>query len=508
MPDLSVPDLSVSTPSLRTTLYGRVARFAFAAGFLIMLGIVAASIWLAHVNEADLTDAARTQQIRSLTVDLLEALTSAETGQRGYLLTQKDHYLAPYNHAVAHVPALLASLQAETGGGPDIDAWRALINAKLAELAQTVRLVQAGQRDAAMAIVDSDHGQLLMDQARALAAKLTNRQRDALNADLNRSHTSAEALVAIDSGAFLVLALLTVFVTVNVNRAVKRLAHARAALQAANAELEAGRDRLEEAVAVRTAGLTQANEEIQRFAYIISHDLRAPLLNIIGFTAELENATSRLNTFVTNHIAANDMTIPEEVRTASEEDLPEAIRFIQTSTAKMDRLINAILRLSREGRRVLVPEQLDMNVVLNNVIDSVRHQVEAADTELHVGPMTPIICDRIAVEQIFSNLVENALKYLVDNRPGKIALTSTREGPLVRYDITDNGRGIAARDMERVFELFRRAGTQDRPGEGIGLAHVKALVRRLGGTIECQSTLGQGTTFSVRLPVVLAYSGV
>ena len=229
MPDLSVPDLSVSTPSLRTTLYGRVARFAFAAGFLIMLGIVAASIWLARVNEADLTDAARTQQIRSLTVDLLEALTSAETGQRGYLLTQKDHYLAPYNHAVAHVPALLASLQAETGGGPDIDAWRALINAKLAELAQTVRLVQAGQRDAAMAIVDSDHGQLLMDQARALAAKLTNRQRDALNADLNRSHTSAEALVAIDSGAFLVLALLTVFVTVNVNRAVKRLAHARAA---------------------------------------------------------------------------------------------------------------------------------------------------------------------------------------------------------------------------------------------------------------------------------------
>ena len=508
VPNRSVPDLSVSSPGLPTTLYGRVVRLAFAAGFLIMLGIVAASVWLARVNEADLTDVAHTQQIRALTGDLLEALISAETGQRGYLLTQKDSYLGPYNHAMARVPGLLADLQTETGGGPDIDAWRALIRAKLAELTQTLRLAQAGHRDEAMAIVDSGRGQSLMDQARAFAGKLASRQRDALNADLARSHANAEALVAIDSSAFLVLALLTVFATVNVNRYVNGLAQARAALESANAELEAGRDRLEQAVALRTASLTQANEEIQRFAYIISHDLRAPLLNIIGFTAELENATSRLNTFVTNHISANDITIPEDVRTASEEDLPEAIRFIQTSTAKMDRLINAILRLSREGRRVLVPERLDMNAVLNNVIDSVRHQVEAADAALQVGPMTPIICDRIAVEQIFSNLVENALKYLVDSRPGKITLASTREGSLMRYDITDNGRGIAARDMERIFELFRRAGTQDRPGEGIGLAHVKALVRRLGGTIECHSTLGQGTTFSVRLPVVLAYSGV
>ena len=75
-----------------------------------------------------------------------------------------------------------------------------------------------------------------------------------------------------------------------------------------------------------------------------------------------------------------------------------------------------------------------------------------------------------------------------------------------RLTITDNGRGIAAQDMERVFELFRRAGTQDRPGEGIGLAHVRALVRRLGGSIDCTSTPGKGSTFAVRLPVVLAHS--
>jgi signal transduction histidine kinase len=377
----------------------------------------------------------------------------------------------------------------------------------MAELAKTVQLYQAGRQAEALAIVQSDHGQRLMDQARDMAARLTSRQRDALEADLARSQRGARALVAIDTGAFILLGLLTAFVTSSANSYVARLRDARAALESANAELAAGRDRLEQAVAERTAELTNANEEIQRFAYIVSHDLRAPLLNIIGFTSELESATGRLNQFVAEHIAASDVAIPEDVRLASDEDLPEAIRFIQTSTAKMDRLINAILRLSREGRRVLVPESLDLGALLTNVIDSVRHQMEVADAEVRLGALPRIVSDRTAVEQVFSNIIENALKYLQDGRPGIIVVESAREAGLVRIDVTDNGRGIAAHDMERVFELFRRAGNQNRPGEGIGLAHVKALVRRLGGTIECRSVLGEGSTFSVRLPVILAHSG-
>jgi signal transduction histidine kinase len=288
---------------------------------------------------------------------------------------------------------------------------------------------------------------------------------------------------------------------------VERLRTARTALEAANAELASGRDRLELAVAERTADLTNANEEIQRFAYIVSHDLRAPLLNIIGFTSELESATFTLNKFVADHIVASDLPIPADVRAASEEDLPEAIRFIQTSTAKMDRLINAILRLSREGRRVITPETIDMESLLANVIDSVRHQVSVADADVTLGAVPKLVSDRVAIDQIFSNLIENALKYLQDGRPGRISIGSARQGGWVRIDVADNGRGIAPNDMERVFELFRRAGNQDRPGEGIGLAHVRALVRRLGGTIECRSTLGEGSVFSVRLPVVLAHSG-
>ena len=83
-----------------------------------------------------------------------------------------------------------------------------------------------------------------------------------------------------------------------------------------------------------------------------------------------------------------------------------------------------------------------------------------------------------------------------------------KEGRFVRYSVQDNGRGVAERDRERIFELFRRAGTQDTTGEGIGLAHVRALLRRMGGTIDCQSTPDVGSTFIVLIPSKMNESGV
>ena len=486
--------------------YGRIERAALAAAAIIMLAIVAASGWLSIENEARLGDAAATQEIRAQTVDLLQAVTQAETGQRGYLLTGKDIYLGPYRKAVARAPVLLASLGASLGKDAAFVSLRAAILDKFAELDQTVSLAKAGRHEDALAVVASDRGQTLMEGIATLSRVLTDRQRASLGRDLRASRLGARVVVAVDAVAFLLLGLLTVFVTGNVNATVARLRATRAALEESNAALEAGRGRLEIAVRERTAELTLANDEIQRFAYIVSHDLRAPLLNIIGFTSELEGATATLNGFVHAQAGAGGLAVPEHVRAASEEDLPEAIRFIQSSTAKMDRLINAILRLSREGRRVLVPEQLDMTALLQAAIDNVAHQAERVGAGIVLEPVPAIVSDRIAVDQVFSNLIDNAVKYLADGRPGRIAVEGRREGLWVVVTVRDNGRGIAERDMERVFELFRRAGNQDRPGEGIGLAHVKALVRRLGGAIECQSRLGEGSVFSVRLPVVLTHA--
>ncbi|SFG89510.1 MHYT domain-containing protein [Methylobacterium gossipiicola] len=240
------------------------------------------------------------------------------------------------------------------------------------------------------------------------------------------------------------------------------------------------------------AELRDSNEELQRYAYIVSHDLRAPLVNVMGFTSELEETRGDIARALQGH--------PEAARIDT--DLREALGFITAAVTRMEGLIAAILRLSREGRRAFRAEPLDMTALVRRLADAQQHQTAAVGARVSLaGPLPEIVADRLAIEQIFANLLDNAVKYLDPQRPGRITVSAAPlGGGRVRFDVADNGRGIAARDHARVFELFRRSGAQDRPGEGIGLAHVKALVRSLGGRIDVTSQLGQGTTFSVTLP--------
>jgi PAS domain S-box-containing protein len=250
----------------------------------------------------------------------------------------------------------------------------------------------------------------------------------------------------------------------------------------------------------RVSELDAANEEIQRFAYIVSHDLRAPLVNVMGFTSELESAQAEIEQFYRTVGQANADLVSPRIREVLEEDLPEAISFIRTSTVKMDKLINAILKLSREGRRVLAPEPIHMRQLLEAQHHSMQHQLYETEAELIIEDVPDLTSDRLALEQVFGNLIDNAVKYLKPGRPGRIVVRGRDLDTHVQYEIEDNGRGIDPKDFERIFDLFRRSGTQDQKGEGIGLAHVRALVRRLGGTVSVSSALGDGSTFTIVLP--------
>jgi signal transduction histidine kinase len=255
-------------------------------------------------------------------------------------------------------------------------------------------------------------------------------------------------------------------------------------------------------VHARTADLGRANEEIQRFAYIVTHDLRAPLVNIMGFTSELESCLVAIDEYVKRSDADGDDPVIAAARTASLEDLPEAIGFIRSSTRKMDGLINAILKLSREGRRVLKPEPIRLDALLETAAASVQHQVVEAGGEVVIEARVPqVISDRLALEQIFGNLLDNAVKYRAPDRPLHVHIRAKElRDRRILVEVVDNGRGIATQDHERVFDLFRRSGAQDQPGEGIGLAHVRTMVRSLGGAITLESEPGRGTTMRLDLP--------
>jgi signal transduction histidine kinase len=266
--------------------------------------------------------------------------------------------------------------------------------------------------------------------------------------------------------------------------------------KAAEAVLQHAQAELEQRVQERTTALAAANEEIRRFAYIVSHDLRAPLINLRGFARELRDATTVLTEAlpaVAPHLEGRRAV---DVTRILDADIPEALGFIETAVTRMDRLIETVLQLSRLGRQELQLEPVDTTSLVQETLRTLAHQLTERQVQVSVGSLPAVQADALALAQIFGNLLGNAVAYLDPSRPGALAITATQHPEQTVFTVQDNGRGIATEDIPSIFEPFRRVGRQDVPGEGMGLAYVQLLVRRHGGEITCQSTLGVGTTFT------------
>ncbi|MGB3336448.1 MAG: CHASE3 domain-containing protein [Devosia sp.] len=467
-------------------------------GMLALVGIVGTTIWLVERTQVYFNEVVEARDARTVTVDLRTALQDAETGQRGYLLTQNEAYLEPYTAALGQVETTYRSLAALLAPYPQaaepLADLRKDIDFKIQEMATTIDLARSGKIDEALAIVDTNAGKAAMDRSRLFFDGLIRAADDRLTTGVSDQRNAATALRWVTIiGAFVIFAVVGGSAW-TVMAYTRELANARREVDIANAGLE-------ERVRERTSDLGRANEEIQRFAYIVTHDLRAPLVNIMGFTSELETSVGQLENYMKDRPDDGDPAFAE-ARVAATEDLPEAITFIRAATRKMDSLINAILKISREGRRQLKAETLDLGELIEATVASVQHQVSESGGAATVDVQVPrITSDRLSLEQILGNLLDNAVKYRQPDRPLILsARARPASGNRIVIEIEDNGRGIAPTDHERVFELFRRAGTQSQPGEGIGLAHVRTMVRSLGGEITLRSELGVGTTFIITLP--------
>ncbi len=268
------------------------------------------------------------------------------------------------------------------------------------------------------------------------------------------------------------------------------------------------RKRAEEQLERYAAELEQRNKEVKQFAYIVSHDLRASLINLKGFSAELRSALEVVGPALDTALPHLDDGQRQAVTVALEEDIPEALGFIDSSVTRMDHFINAVLRLSRLGRRELKPGPIDMNALVQATLQTLAHQIEERQVSVTVGSLPEVSADRTSMEQIMGNLLTNAVLYLDPGRPGEIEVGAGERNQVIKKEpgfttfwVRDNGRGIAEEDMDKVFAPFRRAGRQDVPGEGMGLAYVQTLVRRHGGRIGVKSEPGKGSTFYFTIPV-------
>jgi signal transduction histidine kinase len=478
----------------------------FAAGLLVLTVISAGSVYLVNKARDDSKWVVHTIEAENQINALLLEIRRAESAARGYLLTQAADFQGDHDKAVAAIIPALDKLTRLTGDNPaqreNIEKLSAAIETRLGQFAQEMDFVRRGEPEKAAALVR----EVASTDATAVIAKVATvmiQEEERLfrlrTVNSDRSQTLAASMTGIGSGLVVLLALISIWL---VRRSARARDDAEARLRDANVNLEAVVDE-------RTADLREANNEIQRFAYIVSHDLRSPLVNIMGFTSELEELGGDIFRRIggLTHVPADGPPLPDgEIALEGPDkqlsaDFSEALSFIKSSIAKMDRLISAILNLTREGRRAFQPEKIDTRELIEAIVSTLAHQAAEAQAEIHVAPLPDLVSDRLALEQIFSNLIDNAVKYLKPGVPGEIRIRGRTKLGYAIFEISDNGRGIDPKDHQRIFDLFRRAGTQDKPGQGIGLAHVRALVRRLGGTMSVSSELNTGSTFTITLPI-------
>ena len=246
------------------------------------------------------------------------------------------------------------------------------------------------------------------------------------------------------------------------------------ALRALNADLE-------RRVAERTVALETAYRELEAFSYSVSHDLRAPLRAIVGFSAILrEDEGDRLS-----------------------DDGRRLLAIIDDSARRMGNLTDALLALARTSRQKLAHGRVDMSAIANEVAGELARDYPGTWIEIH--PLPPAAGDATLIRQVFANLIGNALKYSARATTPRVDIGAETDGSMPVYFVRDNGAGFDMAYAERLFKPFERLHAEKEfAGAGIGLALVHLIVQRHGGDISAEGAIGRGAVFRFSLESIIA----
>jgi light-regulated signal transduction histidine kinase (bacteriophytochrome) len=236
---------------------------------------------------------------------------------------------------------------------------------------------------------------------------------------------------------------------------------------------------LEQRVIERTTELNVANKELESFAYSVSHDLRAPLRHISGFSTLLAERTA----------------------SGLDEKSRHYVEVIGRSVNEMGVLIDDLLQFSRTGRAELTIEPVDMDVVIQEALAPLRLETASRELEWSIGPVPHATADRALIRQVWANLLGNAVKYTRGSTPARIEVAGRVVDGQAVYSVSDNGVGFDMQYAHKLFGVFQRLhDSSEFEGTGIGLANVHRIVTRLHGRVRAEGELGKGATFSFSLP--------
>ncbi|MCP3136716.1 sensor histidine kinase [Pyxidicoccus xibeiensis] len=432
---------------------------------------------LLEANEtADRSDAvlAEAIQVRQLLVD-------RETGLRGFLLTGDPNFLSPYHAAGRALPPVMTRLESLVADAPDQLARLAQLRGRWRDWERFAdeELRRHREGEDWLVLVREGQGKRRMDALRLLLDEFVASERERI------THRAAvaerQALLVLWGGAAWLLALGGLLAWLARRQLVHLAGDYESLLEQAQAQaaaLRASEARLETRVALRTQELQVANRELETFCYSVSHDLRAPLRAVDGFSQALqEDDGERIS--------------PEG---------HEHLRRLRAAANRMGQLIDDLLRLSRITRAELVREPVDLSAIATEVADALRRAEPGREATFHLAPGLTTRGDARLLRVVLENLLGNAWKFTSQRSGARIEFfAESREGR-PRYCVRDNGVGFDMAYAGKLFSPFQRLHRPaDFPGTGIGLATVQRVIHKHGGDITAEAVPDGGATFCFTL---------
>jgi signal transduction histidine kinase len=446
------------------------------AGALVLLAIGAGFTYRASVDFAESAqEISHSEQLRDALDDLYVVLTGAESAQTAYLLTARQQQREEYQRLAAAARGYLRTIAGYTAGDRDQTAdmaeLKAQVERRLQLLDEAVSAYDENGLASAREAVASAEGAQNMRAILRATTHMNDRGESVL---LQRESTLARTRQLTLGSLLLTLAVaagifLTLFRGISGEMAAR--AEAERSLRERNREILA----LNSELAQRAGEVEAVNRELEAFSYSVSHDLRAPLRHIDGYL---------------------EMLVDQEGEALSEA-ARRHLEVIAESSRDMSRLIDDLLAFSRMARTELHMERVELEPLVREVIESLEMGTRGREIEWRIAPLPSVRGDFSMLRQVFANLLGNAVKYTEprDAASIEVGCAGVEEGRQVFF-VRDNGVGFDMQHAGKLFGLFQRLHRADEfEGTGIGLANVRRIVARHGGTVWTEAEPGRGATF-------------
>ncbi|SNC74884.1 His Kinase A (phospho-acceptor) domain-containing protein [Hymenobacter gelipurpurascens] len=450
----------------------------------------------------------RSQRITGESTTLLRNIIDMETGFRGFLLLGDETLLEYYYEGERNLLGRFAQLRNELPlNTPQYNRmlraqrlyqqWTAYSHLLISEKREALR-----RNPRQIALEGLEHrnltsgltGKVLMDQIRVVFAAFEKEENSIRMAQRQKLQDSIRETRILSVGITLVTIFLGLLYASYLVRQLSRRIRGMVTLSRSIADgdytttvLDTEQDELTEladslnvmsnTIDGTITQLERRNQELDQFAYVVSHDLKAPLRGIETASRWIEEDMGR--------------ELPEHIR--------EFLLLMRTRVGRMENLISGILELARVGRTKQAEERVNVRELLQEILDSLAPP-EGFKVELP-SYLPTITTNRVQLQQVFSNLISNALKYHHQPEQGLIRIGCREERGQFMFSVQDNGPGISPEYHERIFVIFQTLTERDTlESTGVGLAIVKKIVERRGGTIRVESAEGQGATFLFTWP--------